>query len=133
MRCRFGVLPTEETHGVHYRVSVGGLARQDSHRWDVVHAVCRYVVLLFTIEPVKGESTPRCVVHSPSGLVAGPCWYGGPIVQLVAQRRWGQLALVPVGHRGEEGERAPEDPRHVDLQRLLRCRINTDVQVGYPV
>ena len=133
VRCRFGVRPTEETRGVQYRVSVGGPVRQDSHRRDVVHAVCRYVALPVTIEPVEGESTPRCVVHSPWGLVAGPCRYGGPILQPVAQCRWGQPALVPVGHGGEEEERASKEPRQVNLRRLLRRCINSDVQVRYLV
>ena len=73
---------------------------QDSHCRDVVHAVRRYVALLVTIEPIVRESTSQCVVHSPSHLIAGPCRYGSPILQPVAQRRWGQLALVPVGHQG---------------------------------
>ena len=91
------------------------------------------MALLVAIEPVEGESTARCVVRSPSGLIAGPRRYGGPILQLVAQRRWGELALVPVGHRGEEGEGAPEEPCQVYLWRLLHRCINTDVQVRYPV
>ena len=106
---------------------------QDSHRGDVVHAVRRNVALLVTIELVEGESTPRRVVHSPPGLIAGPCRIGGPSLQLVAQHRWGELALVPVGHRGEEGEGVPEEPCQVYLWRLLRRCINTDVQVRYPV
>ena len=83
---------------------------QYSHRRDVVHAVRHYVALRVAIEPVEGESTPRCIVYSSPGLIAGPCRYGGPILQPVAQRCWGELSLVPVGHRGEEGEGAPEEP-----------------------
>ena len=104
--------------------------RQDSHPGDVVHAVRRYVALLVAIEPVEGESTPRRVVFFPSRRPA-PVWR--PDLQPVAQRRWGELALVPVGHRGEEGEGTPEEPHQVYLWRLLRRRINTDVQVRYPV
>ena len=78
--------------------------RQDSHRGDVVHAVCRDVALLVAIESVEGESTPRRVVRPPLGLIAGPRRYGGPILQRVAQCRRGELALVSVGHRGEKGE-----------------------------
>ena len=107
--------------------------RHDSHHGDVVHAVRRDVALLVAIEPVKGESTPRRVICSPSGLIAGPRRYGGPILQPVAQRRWGELALVPVGYRGEEGEGAPEEPHQVYLWRLLRRCSNTDVQVRYLV
>ena len=73
---------------------------QHSHRRDVVHAVRRYVALLVMIKPVEGESTSRCVVHSPLALIAGLCQYGSPILQPVAQRCSRQLALVPVGHRG---------------------------------
>ena len=83
---------------------------QDSYPGDVVHAVRRYVALLVTIQPIEGESAPRCVVLSPPGVISGPCQYGGPILPPVAQRRWGELALVSVGQRGEEGERAPEEP-----------------------
>ena len=54
-------------------------------------------------------------------------------MQPVAQRRWGELALVPVGYRGEEGEGVREEPRQVHLWRLLCRYINTDVQVRYPV
>ena len=67
---------------------------QDSHGGDVVHAVRCNMALLAAIEPVEGESTPRRVVRSPSGLIAGPRRYGGPILQPVAQCRWGELALV---------------------------------------
>ena len=102
--------------------------RQDSHRADVVHAVRRNVALL-----VKGEATRRCVVCSPSGLVADPHRYGGLIMQPVAQRRWGELALVPVGHRGDKGEGAAEEPCQVYFRRLLCRRIYADVEVRYPV
>ena len=88
---------------------------QDSHRRDVVHTVRRDVALLVTIEPVKGEPPSRHVVHSPPGLIAGPCRYGGPILKPVAQRRRGELTLVAVGYRGEEGVRAPEEPCQVHL------------------
>ena len=93
----------------------------------------RDVALLVTIELVEGEPTSRHVVHSPPGLIAVPRRYGGPFLQPVAQHRWGELTLVPVGYRGEEGERAPEEPCQVRLWRLLRRCINTDVQVRYPV
>ena len=63
----------------------------------------------------------------PGVYLAGPCRYGGPILQPIAQRRWGELALVAVGHRGEEGEGAPEEPRQVYLWRLLRRCIKPDV------
>ena len=109
--CRFGLRPTKEARGVEHRVSVGGPVRQDSHRGDVVHAVRRNVALLVAIEPVEGESTPRRVVGPPSGLIAGPYWYGGLILQPVAERQWGQLAFVPVGQRGVKRERAAEEPR----------------------
>ena len=75
----------------------------------------RNVALLVTVEPVKGESTPRRVVRSPSGLIAGPRRYGGPILQPVAQHPWGELALILVGYRGEEGEGALEEPSQVHL------------------
>ena len=130
---RFGLRSTEEARGVKYRVSAARPVRQDSHRGDVVHAVRRNVALLVAMEPVEGESTPRRVVCSQSGLIAGPRRYGGPILQPVAQRRWGELALVLVGHRGEEGEGAPEESRQVYLWRLLRGCINTDVQVRNPM
>ena len=129
---RFRLRPTEEARGVQHRVPVGGPVRQDSHRGDVVHAVRRKVALLVTIEPVKGEATPRHVVCSPSGLIASPRRYAGPIRQPVAQRRSGELALVLVGHRGEKGEREAE-PRHVHLWRLRRRRIHAEVQVRYRV
>ena len=101
--------------------------RQDCHRGDVVHAVRRNVALLVTIEPVKGEATTRRVVCSPSGLIADPRRNGGLLLQPVAQCRRGELALVLVGHRGEKGEGAAEEPCHVDLRRLLRRRIHADV------
>ena len=66
--CRFGLRSTQEARGVQYRVSVGRPVRQDSHRGDVVHAVCRVVAPLVAIELVEGESTPRRVVCPPSGL-----------------------------------------------------------------
>ena len=93
----------------------------------------RNVALLVTIEPVEGESTSRRVGCSPSGLIADPRQYGGPSLQPVAQRRWGELALVPVGHQAKKGERAAEEPCQVYLWRLLCRRIHTDVQVRYPV
>ena len=106
---------------------------QDSHRGDVVHAVRRNVALLVTIEPGEGEATTRRVVCSPSGLTADPRRYGGLILQPVAQRRRGELALVPVSHRGEKGERAAEEPCQVDFRRLLCRRIYANVQVRYPM
>ena len=107
--------------------------RQDSHRGDVVHAVRRNVALLVTVEPVEREATTRRVVCSPSGLIGDPRRYGGLILQPVAQRRWGELALVPVGHRGEKGEGAAEEPCRVDFRRLLRRLIYADVEVRYLV
>ena len=50
-------------------------------------------------------------------------------MQQVAQRCWGEPALVPVGHRGQKGEAMAEEPGRVDLRRLLRRRIYTDVYV----
>ena len=93
----------------------------------------RNVALLVAIEPVEGESTPQRVVCSPSGFIAGPRRYGGPILQPVAQRRWGGLALVLVGYRGEKGVGAAEEPCQVYLWRLLRRCIHTNVQVRYLV
>ena len=107
--------------------------RHGSHRGDIVHAVRRNVAVLVTIEPVEGEATTRRVVSSPSGLIADPRRYGGLILQPVAQRRRGELALVLVSHQGEKGERAEEEPCQVDFRRLLCRRIYADVQVHYPV
>ena len=101
--------------------------RQDSHRGYVVHTVRRNGAWLVTIEPVEGEATTRCVVHSPPSLIADPRRNGGPNLPPVTDGRWGELALVPVGHRGEKGERAAEEPCQVDLRRLLRRRIYADV------
>ena len=106
---------------------------QDSHRRNVVHAVRRDVALPVTIEPVEGEPSSRHVVHSPQALITGPRRSGGSVLQPAAQRRWGELTLVPLGHRGEEGEGAPEEPREVYLWRLVRRCIYTDVLVRYPV
>ena len=69
--CRFGPRSTKEARGVQYRVSVGRPVRQDYHRGDDVHAMRHDVALLVAVQPVKGESTPRRVVCSPLGLVAG--------------------------------------------------------------
>ena len=90
--------------------SVGGPVHRNSHCGDVVHAVRCNVALLVTIEPIEGEATTQRVVCCPSGLIAGPRRYGGPILQPVAQRCRGELALIPPGHRGEKGERAAEEP-----------------------
>ena len=133
MGCRFGLRRTEETRGVQYCVLVGWRVRQDSQRADVVNAVRRDVALLVAMELVEGESTPRHVVRPPSALIAGPCRYGGRLWQPTAQRRGGELALVPVGHRREEGEGAAEEPRQVHLCRLLCCCIDADIQVRYQV
>ena len=65
--------------------------RQDSHRWDVVHAVRQYMALL---EPVEGEATPRCVVGPPTSLISNPRRNGGLTLQPVTQRRGGKLAVV---------------------------------------
>ena len=46
--------------------------RQDGHRWDVVHAVRRYMVLLVTVEPVEVEATPRRVVGPQMSLTSDP-------------------------------------------------------------
>ena len=123
------VCPPQRRHVV----STGETVGHDSHRTDVVHAVRRDVALLFTMEPFKEEPSSGHVVHSPPGLIAGPCRYEGPILQPVAQRRWGEPTLVPVGYGGEELERAPEEPCQVHLRRLLRRRIHADVEVRYPV
>ena len=115
---RFRLCPAEEARGVQHRVPVGGPVRKDCHRGNVSHAVRRNVAPQVVIEPVEGESTLRRVVCSPSGVIAGLRQYGGPILQPVAQRRLGELALVLVGHRGEKGERAADDPHRVHLWRL---------------
>ena len=73
---------------------------QDTHRRDVVHAVRRDVALLVLVEPVQGEPPARHIVHPTSGLIAGICRDRVPILQPVAQRRWGKLTLVTVGYRG---------------------------------
>ena len=102
---RFWLCPAEEARGVHHRVTVGRSVRQDSHRWDVVRAVRQYMALLVTVEPVEGEATPRRVVRPPPSLIIDPCRNGGLIVQRVAWRCGGKLALVLVGHRGGERRR----------------------------
>ena len=81
--------------------------RQDIHRWDVVHAVRRYMALLVTVKLVEGEATSRRVVHPPTSLISDPRRNGGFILQLVARRCGGKLALVPVSYRGrkEKGRR----------------------------
>ena len=107
--------------------------RQDNHRGYVVHSVRRYMALLVTVEPVEGEATSRRVVCPPSSFISDPCRNRALILQLVAQRCGGDLALVPVGHRGEKGEGAAEEPCHVDLWRLLHRRIHANVEVRYPV
>ena len=82
---------------------------QDSHRWDVVHAVRRYMALLVTVKLVEGEATPRCVVRPPLSLISDLRRNGGLILQPIAQRCGGKLALVPVGYLGEKGEGAVEE------------------------
>ena len=89
----------------------------------------RDVALLVLVEPVQGEPSARHIVHPPSGLIAGLCRDRGPILQPVAQRRCGELTLVTVGYRGEEGVQAPEEPCKVHLRWLLRPRGYTDVEV----
>ena len=103
--------------------------RQDSHSWDDVYAVRRYMVLRVTIKPVEGEATSRCVVGPPTSLISDPRRYGGLLLQPVAQRRGGKLALVLVGHQGEEREGAAEEPREVHLRQILRRRIHPDIKV----
>ena len=90
--------------------------RPNNHRGYVVHAVRRNVALLVApVEPIEGKATARRVVCPPLGLIAGPRWYGGPIVQPAPRGRWGELALVPVVHRGEKGEGASQEPCQVYL------------------
>ena len=60
---------------------------------DVVHEVRRNVAPLVTVEPVEVEATTRRVLYSPSGFIADPPRYEGPILQPVAQRRWGELGI----------------------------------------
>ena len=91
------------------------------------------MALLVIVEPVKGEATPLCVVRPPSSLISGPRRNGGLTLQPVAQRCGGKLALVPVGHRGEKGEGAAEEPCEVHLRWLLRRRIHSDIEVRDPV
>ena len=133
MGCRLWLCPTKEARGVQHRVTVGRPVHQDSHRWDVVHTVRRYMALLVAVEPVEGEATPRRVVCPPSSLISDRCRNGGLILQLVSQRCGGKLALVPVGHRGEKGEGAAEEPCEVHLQWLLCRRIHADIEVLDPV
>ena len=56
--------------------------RQDSHHWDIVHTVRRYMALLVTVDLVEGEATPRHVVRPPSSLRSNPCRNGGLILTL---------------------------------------------------
>ena len=125
---RFWLCPTEEACGVQHRVAVGGPVCQDNHRGDVVHAVRSYMALLVTVKPVEGEA-PRRVVRPPLRLISDPHRNRGSILQLVAQRRGGKPALVPVGPRGEKGEGAAEEPCEVHLWWLLRRRIHANVEV----
>ena len=106
---------------------------QDSHRWDVVHSVRRYMALLVTVELVEGEATPWRVVRAPLSLISDPCRDGGLSLSPVAQRCGGKLALVPVGHQGEKGEMAAEEPCEVHLRWFLCRRIHADVEVRDPV
>ena len=94
--------------------------RQDNHRWDVVHAVRRYMAPPVTVEPVKGEATPKRVIGPPMSLISDSRQNGGLLLQLVAQGRGGKLAPVAVGYRGEEGEGAAEEPCEVHLRWILR-------------
>ena len=103
--------------------------RQDSHRWDVVHAVRRYMAPLVTVELVEGGGTPRRVTGPLASLISDPRRNGGLLLQPVAQRCGGKLALVPVRYRGEEGEGAAEEPREVHLRWILRCCIYSDIKV----
>ena len=101
--------------------------RQDSYRWDGAHAVRRYMALLVTVKPVEGEATFQHIVSSPLSLISNLRRHGGLLLQLVAQRRGGNLALVPVGHRGKERVGAAEEPRQVHLWRILRRRIHPHI------
>ena len=87
------------------------LVCHNSHRWDVVHAVRRYMAQLVIVKLVEGEATSRCVVAPQTSLISYPRRNGGLLLQQVARRRGGKLALVLVGHQGEERERAAEEPR----------------------
>ena len=93
----------------------------------------RYTALLIAVEPGKGEATPGRVVCPPTSLISDPRRNGGLLLQPVAQRRGGKLALVPVGYQGKEGEGAAEEPCEVYLQWLLRCRIDADIEVRDPL
>ena len=70
--------------------------RHDSHRWDVVHVVRRYMVWLLTVKPVAGEATARCVFLPQLSLLSDPRRNGGLIQHPVAQRCGKKLAPVPV-------------------------------------
>ena len=92
---RFYFCPMEVARGVQHRVPVRGPVRRDGHRWDVVHAVRRYMVLLVSVKPVEGEANARRVVSPPTSLISDPRRNGGLLLQPFAQRSGGKLALVP--------------------------------------
>ena len=85
-------------------------------RQDVVHTLRRYMALIVIVEPVEGGATPRRVLRRSSNRISDPCWNGGLILQPVAYHCGGKLTSVPVGHRGEKGEGAVEEPCEVHLR-----------------
>ena len=54
-------------------------------------------------------------------------------MQLVMQPRGGELALVPVGHWGEEREGAVSEPGLVHLGWIVRRCIQLDIEVSNPL
>ena len=74
---------------------------------------CADIWLNWSLLNQSREATPRRVVCAPSSLISDPRRNGGLIM--------GKLALVPVGHRGEKGEGAAEEPCEVHLQWPLCC------------
>ena len=82
-------------------------------RWDdlcaktvIVGMLHRYVVLLVPVKPVKRETSPWRVVGPPTGFITNTCRNAGLLLQPIMQRCGGELALVPLGHQGEEREGA---------------------------
>ena len=130
--------------------AVSGCAPQRGHvvsstvlRWDdrcaktvivgMLSTRCADMAMLVTVEPVEEEATPWRVVCSPLSLISNPCRNGGLFLQPVAQGCRGKMALVPVGHRGEKGEGAAEEPCEIHLRWLLRRRIHANVEVRDPM
>ena len=62
---------------------------------------CTDIWRLVTVKPVEGEATCRRVVGPLASLTSDPRRNGGLLLQPVAERCGGKLALVPVGQRGE--------------------------------